>query len=306
MLTNTDRMPTFTDPANNVICMSSFICRSVTKGKRKRRQREACQHSANASKGRWECKEENINSKHKQEASKASSAMEQSKPNSELEQSQGPVDNNYERFRLKNIACNNERMQELGIRQHGKSGSSSQATGLVAKTPDNKKRGVDDKQDKPLGPAHSSPTRYQTELQKQQILVVLGSELHCSDPRHPESHNVHFPLNSSKEMSAVVYPGTCFEWYCSFLTLMYSPRTLVPGSHKVLVDDGDTSGNTSEFKCQVVRRNSDEMLVTSAGLGISFFFHSRPVQRISFPGPFGPSGKFFKRTLRILFHGSKH
>ena len=83
-----------------------------------------------------------------------------------------------------------------------------------------------------------------------------------------------------------------FEWYCSFLTVMYSPRTLVPGSHKVLVD-GDTSWDTSEFKCQVVRRNSDEILVTSAGLGISFFFQSRPVERNSFHGPFGTSGTFF-------------
>jgi hypothetical protein len=218
MLTDTDRMPTFTDPANNVILMSSIICRSGAQHvKRKRRQRKAFQHSADESKGRRGCKVEQIIFKQKQEASKASSAMDQSKPNSELEQSQGPVARDYDRLRLGNIARNNQIMQELGIGQHEKSGSSSQTTGLVAKTPRTTKRGLDDKS---LAPAHSSPTRYQTELQCQQILVVLGSELHCSDPRHPESHNVHFPLNSSQDMSAVVYAGTCFEWYCSFLTVM--------------------------------------------------------------------------------------
>ena len=200
-------MPTFTDPAN--IWMSSLICRlGAQTGKRKRPQQKASnnQQSGDESKRKWGIKEENKDSKQKQEASKSSSAMEQSKTNSELEKAQGTVVSEYELFRIDKIECNNKKMEELGIRKHEKSGSSSEATGLVAKAPHTTTRGHDDKY---LAPAHSSPTRYHAELQCQQILVVLGSELHCSDPRHPESHNVHFPLNSSQDMSAVVYPGTC-------------------------------------------------------------------------------------------------
>ena len=115
-------MPTFTDPAN--IWMSSLICRlGAQTGKRKRPQQKASnnQQSGDESKRKWGIKEENKDSKQKQEASKSSSAMEQSKTNSELEKAQGTVVSEYELFRIDKIECNNKKMEELGIRKHEKS-----------------------------------------------------------------------------------------------------------------------------------------------------------------------------------------
>ncbi len=85
-----------------------------------------------------------------------------------------------------------------------------------------------------------------------------------------------------------------FQCTCVLFSLLYSPQNLVPGSHRVLVD-GDTSEDTSKFKCQVVRRTRNEYVVASTALGISFFC------QIVLWKDFGPVKKerIFKRTLGV-------
>ena len=94
--------------------------------------------------------------------------------------------------------------------------------------------------------------------------------------------------------SNVVARYNRFQCTCVLFSLLYSPQNLVPGSHRVLVD-GDTSEDTSKFKCQVVRRSRNEYVVASAALGISFFF------QIVLWKDFGPVKKehIFKRTLGV-------
>jgi hypothetical protein len=186
--------------------------------------------------------------------------MDQSKTNSSPEQSQRHELSDYERKRLHNVARNNQFLEDIDMEKHEQSGSSSHPKGLVAKAPSSTTRGRDDK-----SPVHTSPTRYHVKLQCQEILVVFGSELHCSDPRHPESHNVHFPLNSSQVMSAVAWPG------CSKRASgMRSPsstarrdRTSAPTEHRLLASTQRTRRCSTQ--CRTCTRKTHARLFCGGG-----------------------------------------
>jgi hypothetical protein len=54
----------------------------------------------------------------------------------------------------------------------------------------------------------SKATRQQTMLQQQQISVVWGGELHCSNPLQSTTYCAYWPLDSLGLTSLMVWPGT--------------------------------------------------------------------------------------------------
>ena len=52
-----------------------------------------------------------------------------------------------------------------------------------------------------------SPTRRQTNLQNQEILVVLGGELGCNSPVHSKTFNLLLPLSSENANTVKVWTG---------------------------------------------------------------------------------------------------
>jgi hypothetical protein len=52
-----------------------------------------------------------------------------------------------------------------------------------------------------------SPTRRQTNLQNQEILVVLGGELGCNSPVHSKTFNLLLPLYSENANTVKVWTG---------------------------------------------------------------------------------------------------
>ena len=52
-----------------------------------------------------------------------------------------------------------------------------------------------------------SPTRRQTNLQNQEILVVLGGELGCNSPVHSKTFNLLLPLSSENANTVKVWKG---------------------------------------------------------------------------------------------------
>ncbi len=103
----------------------------------------------------------------------------------------------YEEQRLVNIQKNQNIMETLGIIT-----KTNKLDVGGARVPSKKQNHSD--QD---ASTYSSPTRKKTNLQNQEILVVLGGEIHCNSPVHAKAFNLLLPLSSERANKLLVWKG---------------------------------------------------------------------------------------------------
>jgi hypothetical protein len=107
-------------------------------------------------------------------------------------------DGSYVEKQLVNIQQNQDLMGKLGIvftkrRKHDEGG---------ARVPSQKQNHSD-----VVASTYSSPTRKKTNLKNQEILVVLGGEIHCNSPVHAKAFNLLLPLSSERANKLLVWKG---------------------------------------------------------------------------------------------------
>ena len=111
----------------------------------------------------------------------------------------------YELGRDENIRRNKAVMKSVGLEDNIDSRSEGFIRG--AETPSKSKK--EKSRVTPSYPAvKTTPTRSQLKAHKQEIRVVLGGELHCSNPLYPDNSIVFLPLSSLNVTRVVVWPGT--------------------------------------------------------------------------------------------------
>lgn len=137
---------------------------------------------------------------------------------SALDQSQQAEDeplSQYELKRNERIAKNKTILKEIGIPPETQKSDPRKPIAFVAKahTADracgegNTKQPACDRTSS-VPPSLNSPTRENAKRQRQNMLVVMGTELGSSNPWHPERNNVHFPLKSLGCLSVMWWRGT--------------------------------------------------------------------------------------------------
>jgi hypothetical protein len=104
----------------------------------------------------------------------------------------------YEEQRLVNIQQNQNIMENLGI-----SFTKINKLGVGGARVPSKKQNHSDE----VASTYSSPTRKKTNLQNQEILVVLGGEIHCNSPVHAKAFNLLLPLSSERANKLLVWKG---------------------------------------------------------------------------------------------------
>ena len=157
----------------------------------------------------------------KDNSNKQSSGEKQEASNDSLQQSpseSGEGISEYERKREDNIEKNNQTLQQMGILREnaGDSNSPTTRTGGPTgqggkKTKETAKKGQASKPLPETTEHLQSPakgTRQQIMLQQQQISVVWGGELHCSNPLHPTTYCAYWPLDSLGLTRLMVWLGT--------------------------------------------------------------------------------------------------
>ena len=116
--------------------------------------------------------------------------------------------NEYEQDRLRKIEKNEAFMLQLNIRLPVAN------EGVCIARPPARRQEKETKSAKGRGPETASapslqsPTRQQSRLNQEPILVALGGELHCSNPWLPSTHLVYWPLGSMGVTSVMVWLGT--------------------------------------------------------------------------------------------------
>ena len=121
----------------------------------------------------------------------------------EMEVQQGPVAvrnespfaTTYEKQRQANMQRNKERLDFLGLSAVPLTKPLSPRLPRIRKTSDVNFSSFE------------SPTRRQTNLQNQEILVVLGGELGCNSPVHSKTFNLLLPLSSENANTVKVWKG---------------------------------------------------------------------------------------------------
>jgi len=106
-------------------------------------------------------------------------------------------DGSYAEKRLVNIQHNQNIMENLGIIT-----PSNKLDVGGARVPSKKQNHSDE-----VASTYSSPTRKKTNLQNQEILVVLGGEIHCNSPVHAKAFNLLLPLSSERANKLLVWKG---------------------------------------------------------------------------------------------------
>jgi hypothetical protein len=106
-------------------------------------------------------------------------------------------DGSYAEKRLVNIQHNKNIMENLGIIT-----PSNKLDVGGARVPSKKQNHSDE-----VASTYSSPTRKKTNLQNQEILVVLGGEIHCNSPVHAKAFNLLLPLSSERANKLLVWKG---------------------------------------------------------------------------------------------------
>jgi hypothetical protein len=120
----------------------------------------------------------------------------------------------YEQAREVNIAKNKVTMLGIGIISEHAGDSSSprtrKAKGTGGTTGKGGKKGQRHKTSQAPAESHSpsKSTRQQTMLQQQQISVVWGGELHCSNPLQPTTYCAYWPVDSLGLTRLMAWLGT--------------------------------------------------------------------------------------------------
>ncbi len=121
----------------------------------------------------------------------------------------------YEQEREVTIAKNKETMKGIGIISEHAGDSNSPITretkGTGGPTGKGGKKGQRHKPSKAPVENHGSPsksTRKQTMLQQQQINIVWGGELHCSNPLQPTTYYAYWTVDSLGITRLMVWLGT--------------------------------------------------------------------------------------------------
>ena len=114
----------------------------------------------------------------------------------------------YELERGRNVERNEAMMLQLGIllpvANEGDCITKPPTKNRVEGTKSVKGRGPETAS----APSLQSPTRQQSRLNQEPILVAWGGELHCSNPLLPSTHYVYWPLGSMGVTSVMVWLGT--------------------------------------------------------------------------------------------------